>query len=151
MSSSVIDAACLTAHEYPGGVKALSARMNKSYHVLHHKLNPNDQTNHLTVAELMWIMRLSGDHRALFVACAELGYSAQPLPTVADVKTLPEAVIHTTRGFAAFLQSATDALEDGSVTALELKRVVNDLGVMVATAVQLEKLVADKESKRGHQ
>lgn len=151
MSNSVIDAACMTAHDYPGGVKALAARMNKSYHVLYHKLNPNDQANHLTVAEMMQIMQLTGDHRALFAACTALGYTAMPLPSVADVKSIPDAMINTTREFAGFLQSATDALADGTVTALELKRVVQDLGELVAAAVRLESLVAGKESKRGRQ
>ena len=148
MSSSVIDAACLTAHEYPGGVKALSARMNKSHHVFYHKLNPNDQTNHLTVSELMQIMQLTGDHRALHAACTALGYTAIPLPSISTAKSIPDAITNMARGFAGFLQSTTDALADGTVTALELKRIVQDLGEMVAAAAQLEALVACKESKR---
>lgn len=152
MSNSVLDAAYLTAHEYPGGVPALAVRMGvKSHGVLAHKLNPNDNANHLTVRDLMTILTLTGDHRALHAACLELGYMALPLPAQTGDDLTAEALTDTCKEFADYLQSVTSALSDHKVTANELKRVRKELGELVASAGLLEAILAKMESKRGRQ
>lgn len=150
MSNSVLDAAYLTAHEYPGGVPALAARMGvKSHGVLAHKLNPNDNANHLTVRDLMALMTLTGDHRALHAMCMELGYMALPLPTSQlGEEAVAEALTDTCKEFADYLQSVTGALSDNKVTANDLRKVRKELGEMVATAGRLEASLAAKEAKR---
>lgn len=145
--SSTLDAAYLTAHEYPGGVNALAARMGKNPTVLRHKLNPNDSTNYLTVSDLMTIMVMTGDHRALHAACLELGYMALPLPRQTADEPTAEALTDTCKEFADYLQSVTGALSDNKVTAIELCRVRKELGEMVAAAGRLEAILAAKESK----
>jgi hypothetical protein len=150
MSNSVLDAAYLTAHEYPGSIPALAARMGvKSHGVLAHKLNPNDNANNLTVRDLMAMMTLTGDHRALHSACLELGYMALPLPAQTGDDMTAEALTDTCKEFADYLQSVTSALTDDKVTAIELKRVRKELGEMVAAAGKLEAILAAKEAKRG--
>ena len=147
--SSVLDAAYLTAHEYPGGVPALAVRMKvKSHAVLSHKLNPNNADNHLTVTDLMTIMAMTGDHRALHAACLELGYMALPLPAQIGDEPTAEALTDTCKEFADYLQSVTGALADNKVTAIELRRVRKELGEMVAAAGKLEAILAAKESRR---
>jgi len=147
--SSVLDAAYLTAHEYPGGVPALAARMKvKSHAVLSHKLNPNNQENHLTVADLMTIMTMTGDHRALHAACLELGYMALPLPTQTGDDATAEALTDTCKEFADYLQSVTGALADNKVTTIELRKVRKELGEMVAAAGRLESILVAKEAKQ---
>lgn len=147
--SSVLDAAYMAAHEYPGGVPALAARMKvKSHAVLSHKLNPNNQDNHLTVSDLMTIMVMTGDHRPLHAACLELGYMALPLPANTDDETTAEALTDTCKEFADYLQSVTAALTDNKVTAIELRKVRKELGEMVAAAGHLEAILATKEAKK---
>jgi hypothetical protein len=148
MSTSVLDAAYLTAHDYPGGVPALAARMGRNGAVLRHKLNPNDQANHLTVDDLMTIMVMTGDHRPLHSACLELGYMALPLPGHLADEPTAEALTDTCKEFADYLQSVTAALADNKVTAIELRRVRKELGEMVAAAGRLEAILAAKEASR---
>lgn len=144
MCTSVIDAAYLTAHEYPGGVPALAARMGKNGAVLRHKLNPNDQANHLTVADLMTIMTMTGDHRALHAACIELGYMALPLPHIGD-ESITEAITDTVKEFSDLLRAVTKVMADGKVTKLEVRSVRKELGELVAVGGKLEALLAAKE------
>jgi hypothetical protein len=148
MMSSVLDAAYLTAQDYPGGAKALAVRMEQKPAVLSHKLNPNDTANHLTVTDLMTIMVMTGNHRALHAACLEFGYMALPLPAQTDDMTT-DALTDTCKEFADYLQSVTGALADNKVTANELKKVRKELGEMVAAAGKLEAILAAKETKRG--
>lgn len=149
MSSSVLDAAYMTAHEYPGGVRALALRIGaKNADVLSHKLNPNDQANHLTASDLMAIMTLTGDHRALHAACMTLGYMALPLPSQTGDDTTTEALTDTCKEFADYLQSVTAALADNRVTATELRKVRKELAEMVAAAGNLQAILAAKEAKR---
>lgn len=147
--SNVHDAAYMTAHDYPGGAKALALRLNVNSAVLSHKLNPNDQANHLTVADLMAIMALTGDHRALHAACMELGYMALPLPSQVGDDETTEALTATCKEFSDYLQSVTGSLADNKVTATELRRIRKELGEMVAAAGKLEAILAAKEAKRG--
>jgi hypothetical protein len=149
MSNSVLDAAYMTAREYPGGVPALAARMQvKSHSVLSHKLNPNDQANHLTVTDLITIMVMTGDHRALHAMCMELGYMALPLPAQTGDDATAEALTDTCKEFADYLQSVTGALADHKVTAIELRRVRKELIEMVAAAGKLESILASMEARR---
>lgn len=48
---SIVDVCYRVAHNYPGGVPALAARMNISKQVLLNKLNVNNDTHHLTVEQ----------------------------------------------------------------------------------------------------
>lgn len=147
MSSSVLDAAYMTAHEYPGGIRALAVRIGaKNATVLAHKLNPNDQANHLTVSDLMAIMTMTGDHRALHAACMTIGYMALPLPAQTGDETTTEALTDTCKEFADYLQSVTGALGDNKVTAIEMRKVRKELGEMVAAAGKLEAILAAKEA-----
>lgn len=145
MSARVLDAAYLTAQDYPGGARALALRMEVNQAVLAHKLNPNDSANHLTVRDLMTIMVLTGDHRALHAACAELGYMALPLPAVDD-DTATEAITETVKEFSEFLQAVTQSLSDNKVTKLELRKVRKELADLVARGGKLEAILAAMES-----
>lgn len=148
--NSVIDAAYLTAHEYPGGVPALAVRMKaKSAAVLSHKLNPNNSDNHLSLTDLMTMMAMTNDHRVLHAMCMELGYMALPLPTVED-ETTAEAIVETCEKFADYLKSVTTTMADNKVTKTELRNVRKNLGTMVAQAGKLEAILAAIESKGAH-
>ncbi len=147
MPSNVIDAAYMTAHEYPGGATALAVRLGVNAAVLSNRLNPNNNDHHLYVRDLMAIMTISGDHRALHAACLELGYTAMPLPDSSSKQTTSEALTSTCKEFSDYLQSVSGALADNKVTAIELRCVRQHLGEMVAAAGNLESILEAIEQK----
>lgn len=145
MSQSVLDAAHATAHDYPGGARALAVRMALNPTVLTNQLNPRNNDHPLQVRNLMLMMALTGDVRALHAACIELGYMALPLPAVAD-ETTSEALTQTCKEFADFLLSVTTALADGRVTKLELRTIRHELGDLIGQAGKLEAILAGMEA-----
>lgn len=62
---NIADAAHLCVHEYPGGSESLAPRLGMSAAVLRNKVNPNNTTHHLTLAEADRMMGLTGDLRLL--------------------------------------------------------------------------------------
>ena len=69
---NIHDAAHATVHDYPGGAASLAPRLGMVQAVLNSKVNPNTHTHHLTLAEAMRIMTMTGDHRILRAQCEEL-------------------------------------------------------------------------------
>lgn len=74
---NITDAAHKTVKDYPGGSEALAPRIAMSAAVLRNKVNPNNTTHHLTLAEASEIMGVTGDHRMLHALAAEQGYTLQ--------------------------------------------------------------------------
>lgn len=70
----VHDAAYTMAYAYPGGVAALAARMGVSRNTLKHKLNPNNDTHHLTLREAVVMQQMAGSAAILNAMADELGY-----------------------------------------------------------------------------
>lgn len=70
---NVADAAHLCVHDYPGGSESLAPRMGMSAAVLRNKVNPNNTTHHLTVAEADRMMGITGDLRVLHALAATHG------------------------------------------------------------------------------
>lgn len=86
---NVIDAAYQTVHHYPGGSASLGPRIGVSPAVLRNKVNPNNSTHHLTLAEASLMLGVSGDHRILHALAAEHGYTLQPIdaPAAGSIMT----------------------------------------------------------------
>ncbi len=119
------DAAYRTAHGQPGGCEALAARMRVSAGVLRKKVDPNCDTNHLTLAESAQMMGLTGDLQVLHALAEELGQVCVPMPSEAgtcDMAVL-EIVAKVWCGHGDVGQAVYDTLADGRVEAHELKRV----------------------------
>lgn len=140
---NVLDAAHMTGHEYPGGTKALGVRMDMSPQILINKLNPHNKTHHLSLAEAMQMMRLSDDHRILFAAADELGYELKPLQAIGQ-QTPMQAVSHTIEEFGQLVSACSDALADGKVTLLEVRRVEKELSELISQASALAALLRQK-------
>jgi hypothetical protein len=71
-----IDAAYSTVHDYPGGSESLGPRVGISPAVLRNKVNPNNDTHHLTFAEARRIADMTGDFEQIagfMVACGSFG------------------------------------------------------------------------------
>lgn len=74
---NIIDSAYQTVHDYPGGSESLAPRIGMSPAVLRNKVNPNNSTHHLSLAEANSIMGVTGDDRLLHALAAEHGYTLQ--------------------------------------------------------------------------
>lgn len=119
---NMIDAAHATVHDYPGGAESLAPRLKMRPAVLNSKVNPNTATHHLTLAEAMRIMGLTGDHRMLRAMNEALGY-LPPIPRI-DAEVSDVALLETyTRLMSElgdFSRKFHAAVADGKLTTREV-------------------------------
>ena len=122
---SVAYALYATAHGYPGGIGALAKAMDKSANTLTHKVNPLNDTHHLTLDEALQIVALTGNYAVLHAIAANVGHvmvratpdtsEGEPLDSMATLQMhqadLARAVADAVRG------------GQGAVTANQLRRV----------------------------
>jgi hypothetical protein len=120
-----LDAAYHVAHDYPGGIAALSVRMDTSPNVLNKKVDPNSVAHHLRLDEALKISAITNDHRILQSFASQLGYITIQLPEVIDGGDMAMldgfmAVINELGEFTAAFQTA---YSDGSITQKELEQI----------------------------
>lgn len=144
---NIADAAYTAVHDYPGGASALAPRLGVSGSILSNKVNPNINTHHLTLAEAMRVMTLTGDVRILHAMCSELQYMAIPLPTVGDVDVM-QAMTATISEFGAYIKASSDALQDNKVTKLELRNINKKMGNLMAQGGKFMALLEAQEASR---
>lgn len=121
------DAAYATVHDYPGGSESLGPRVGISPAVLRNKVNPNNDTHHLTFKEARRVAAVAADHRMLRAWAHEEGFLLVKAPdsqrNESDMSVLEQLV-----GFmvasGAYGQEIHGALADGKVDHDELRRVV---------------------------
>lgn len=120
------DAAYHTVHDYEGGSESLGPRVGISAAVLRNKVNPNNETHHLSFEEAQRIAGLTGDFRMLRAWAHQTGYLLVKAPdskrSESDMSVLEQMV-----GFmvasGAYGQEIQKALADGGVTRDELQRI----------------------------
>jgi hypothetical protein len=123
---NTIDAAHAVVHDYQGGSESLGPRAGISAAVLRNKVNPNNDTHHLTLAEATRITSLTNDDRILQAWAHERGYLLVKAPesckTESDMSVLEQ--------MAGFMMSCGEfgreihmSLADGKVTHDEIRSV----------------------------
>ena len=138
------DAAYATVHDYPGGSESLGPRAGISPAVLRNKVNPNNDTHHLTFAEAQRISAMTGDDRMLRAWAHERGYLLVKAPaqccSESDMSVLEQmAGLMVANG--AFGQEVYNALADGGVDAAEMVRIESaGRGIMTAVAEVKQRL-----------
>lgn len=111
----VLDAAYHTAHSYKGGVHALAVSMGVSGNVLQNKVNPNNTTHHLTLAEAVAMMDLADNDAILMAIAAHRGYDL--MRTIPANTGNPTSLYWQAASAQAELMSAVaDAMERGATT-----------------------------------
>lgn len=125
---NLIDAAHKTVHDYPGGSQSLGPRIDMSPAVLRNKVNPNNDTHHLSLTEANEIMSVTGDHRILHALSAEHGYVLQRADTQPDVGGLLQCVLVANAAEGEFDRVLQEALSDDLITPNELKA-INEAGI----------------------
>lgn len=137
-----IDAAYAVVHDYPGGSESLGPRVGISPAVLRNKVNPNNDTHHLTFAEARRISDMTGDFRMLQAWAHEAGFLLVKAPT-GSADSCDMAVLEQVVGLGVangqFMQTIHAALADGRVDQDELKRIraaERELQTVAATVTQ---------------
>ncbi|MCP3721754.1 phage regulatory CII family protein [Paraburkholderia sp. CNPSo 3272] len=80
----ITDAAYAVAHDYPGGTESLAPRLGMSGAVLRNKVNPNNTTHHLTLAEAVRMSQITGDVRIAEAIANELGFALVKTPSMEE-------------------------------------------------------------------
>lgn len=120
------------AHDYPGGVPALAARMGKNPTVLMHKLNPNNSTHYLNAHEMDAIDDLTGTDRiAEYFARKHSFYlvKMQHLEGM-DESALMDAFLDVSREWGTYCMEFQKAWADGKITKQEF-RLLREQGIEV--------------------
>ncbi|PQV50999.1 phage regulatory CII family protein [Paraburkholderia sp. BL21I4N1] len=122
---NILDAAHAVAHDYPGGCESLAPRMGMSAAVLRNKVNPNNTTHHLTVAEAVRMSQITGDVRIAEAIANELGHALVKLPQVSDCcdSAIVEMMGKAWETHGDVGREITKTLEDGRVEHKEVARV----------------------------
>lgn len=131
-----IDAAHATVHDYPGGSESLGPRAGISPAVLRNKVNPNNETHHLTFTEARRIAVLADDHRMLQAWAHESGFLLIKAPDGSgdcDMSVL-EKVAAFMFASGMFGKEIHDSLVDGGVDESEVAK-VKDAARRVMTEV----------------
>lgn len=144
----VIDAAFMTAHHHPGGVRDLAGRMAVSPNVLQNKLNPNNTTHHLTLKESMALQVMSNNPAILHAMAAQLGYTCTPAIPDQSGGDPVEAFMRMQQEVGEFTASAADALQgNGTVSRNEIKRVKHQANELMASIGHLVATVSARVPK----
>jgi hypothetical protein len=127
----VLDALHAVGHGFPGHIAALAQRMGMPANTLNHKLNPSNDTHHVTVREFQVITQLSNDYSALYALCASLDHVALPVAAEAEGCVAERLALIGSEVGDVFRQ-VSDAVKDKRITPNERRRVRKE----VAEAIQ---------------
>ena len=139
---NLIDAAHATVRSYPGGSESLGPRIGMSPAVLRNKVNPNNTTHHLTLAEADAIMGVSGDHRMLHALAAEHGYTLQRIDAPAAGNMIG-AVLAAAAAKGDLAEIISEALADNRVTPNEAADIARACAAVQAAIVQVGQHAAE--------
>lgn len=150
MTGSVLDAARNVAEDYPGGARALAARIDKNATSFAHELAETG-TAKLGLATAVKMTARTRDLRILNAFAADAGCMVLPLPEALAVEGdhALQQLATLAREFADVVSSVTDAVADGTISANELARVERQYGELIAAGqAMLATLHAQHEAGR---
>lgn len=131
---NTVDAAYHTVHDYPGGSESLGPRVGISPAVLRNKVNPNNETHHLTLAEAVRMVDLTDDDRILKAWARARGFMLvkPPAGQTCDMAVL-EQIVGLGIANGQFMATINDALADNRITKTEIDK-IRDAEHVVQTA-----------------
>ncbi|MBN9475388.1 MAG: hypothetical protein ABS43_01700 [Bordetella sp. SCN 67-23] len=147
--SAFENAAFNTVHDYSRGAKALAEIVDIPYHVLLHKVNPNNETHQLSVRQAVKIMQATGDDRMLHAIAAELGM-VLVITQMAEIddRQMHQAMTQALGRFGEYLDTVSESLEDGRITATELRKIDGTLGKMIEKVTVIRAIAAQMAESR---
>ena len=118
-----------TAHEYPGGARALAERMGVRPGTFNNKCDPAMAGHRVNLDEARRMMQITGDHRILFAVARELGYACVQVgdySQVSDMELLNAwADWDAERGET--VQVIRNALHDHAISGDEIERIRKEM------------------------
>lgn len=122
---NITDAAYATVHDYPGGSESLAPRMGSSAAVLRNKVNPNNETHHLSLAEAVKAVDITNDDRILEAWAESRGYALVKMPQIFECcdSAIVEMMGKAWETHGDVGREITKTLEDGRVEFNEVARV----------------------------
>lgn len=124
--TDVFDAAYRVAHDFkPDGAVGLARRLGKNPGTFLNKLNPHQETHHLTLGEAVAMSVAAGDPRIAQAFAFELGGVFMKLPPRAGASDLELLTLMLQRDEAGgrFASTVERCLEDGEVSARDWKEI----------------------------
>lgn len=128
--------------ETAGGAKRVAEKMGVGHQVLLNKVNPNNKTHHLNLAETVKMMQVTGDTRILEALANEFGGLYVPLAIPSSVSpNLVGDLATMSAEFGALMREVAEDLADGAISDNELEDVEREAGnLRTALAVLLADL-----------
>lgn len=136
---NITDAAYAVAHDYPGGTESLAPRLDMSGAVLRNKVNPNNTTHHLTLAESLKISLITGDYRIVQALARELGLAVIAIPAAencADADVI-EMMAKSLQTHGEIGREITKTFADGKVERHEARNVRDRVWAHMITVLGL--------------
>lgn len=143
---NIIDAAHKTVKAYPGGSESLAPRMGMSGAVLRNKVNPNNTTHHLTLAEASEVMGVTGDDSILHALAAEHGYTLSRTEAPQS-GNLIGALLAASGAKGALANVIADAMEDQRITPNEASAIAQHCARLQAIFAELATHAASAASR----
>jgi hypothetical protein len=128
----VMDAACNTAHSYPGGTAALALRMGVNPNTLAHKVDPSKGTHVLGLKEALMMQKFSGDKRITHAMCAALGGVFIEIDSNDSGSSLAQVSKMITE-FGESINEMQKAASDGVVTPNEMAKCEKEASELLAS------------------
>ncbi len=134
-------AAYSTVHDYKGGSESLGPLVGISPAVLRNKVNPNNDTHHLTFAEARRIADMTGDFRMLKAWAHEAGFLLVKAPesctNECDMSVLEQMAgfMVACGGFGAEIHAS---LADGKITREEINKVEDKAREVMRSAAEIK-------------
>lgn len=142
---NIQDAAHKTVKDYPGGSESLAPRIGMSAAVLRNKVNPNNTTHHLTLAEASEVMGVSGDHRILHALAAEHGYTLQSIDAP-DSGTIMCAMLAAAAAKGDLAGILSKAMADGHMSPNEASSIARACAAVQAAVAEVAQHAQAKAS-----
>lgn len=136
-----VAAAYSTVHDYKGGSESLGPLVGISPAVLRNKVNPNNDTHHLTFSEARKIADMTGDFRMLKAWAHEAGFLLVRAPETCtnecDMSVLEQMAgfMVACGGFGAEIHAS---LADGKITKDEIAKVEDKAREVMRSAAEIK-------------
>lgn len=138
----VFEAAYRVAHDFrPDGAVGLARRLGKNPGTLLNKLNPAQETSHITLEEAVLISTVTGDRRILeaFAATQRCGVFELPAAGFACDTELLTLVLRREQRAGEFARALDDALDDGHISRAEARELARWGAAVIQKWVELVK------------
>lgn len=126
------DAVRSAVHNFPGGAQALAEHVGIGAQVLRNKINPNNDTHHLSLSEAVRVVHATADFGVVHAFAEEFGGVFVPLGQCGDARTsaVLADISAMSAGFGDLIREVADDISDGVLTRNEMQRIqdeANDL------------------------